>query len=119
MGLLASRPSHEPDGLPTDAGASPRTDGSLEVLFEGQMHATGLPDNAVATLESWLLHARGVEGAGTLFDTIRSRIRSGRPGPIELTSAEARTLVAVFEASGYEHLRTLLARARASGLQVT
>ena len=83
------------------------------------MHPTGLPRDAVATLESWLLHARGVEGAGALFDAIRSRLRSGVPGPIELTSAEARTLVAVFDASGYEHLRTLVARARASGLQST
>ena len=98
---------------PTDAGA-PGAPGSLDILFEGQRTWTGLDgDVTLGTLEQWLLRAREVEGAGELFDRLRRHAGSAhRVDPIELSRDEARVLVAVFERSGYEQLRTLLARAR-------
>ena len=87
---------------------------SLDILFEGQRNWTGLDgDVTLATLEHWLLRAREVAGAGELFDRLRRHAGSAHHAePIELKRDEARVLVAVFERSGYEQLRTLLARAR-------
>ena len=85
----------------------------VEILFEGQRTATGLDGEVtLATLEDWLLRARDVEGAGALFDRLRHHARRNPIDPLELSRDEARVLVAVFERSGYEPLRTLLARAR-------
>ncbi len=96
-----------------DAGAG-GAPASFNILFEGQRNWTGLDgDVTLATLEEWLLRAREVEGAGELFDRLRRHAGSTlRADPIELNRDEARVLVAVFERSGYEQLRTLLARAR-------
>jgi hypothetical protein len=98
---------------PTDARAAGAA-ASLDILFEGQRTWTGLDgDVTLATLEDWLLRARDVTGAGELFDRLRRHAGSAHHAePIELKRDEARVLVAVFERSGYEQLRTLLARAR-------
>jgi hypothetical protein len=85
----------------------------FEILFEGQRTATGVDgDVTLATLEDWLLRAREVGGAGELFDRLRGHARVNGTEPLGLNRDEARVLVAVFERSGYEQLRTLLARAR-------
>ncbi len=89
----------------------------LEILFEGQVHGTPLSGEVVIrTLEEWALHARGVPGADALFDRIAAHRQSERSEPLQLARDEARVLAEVFEASRFDELRTLLARARAASL---
>jgi hypothetical protein len=91
---------------------------TFEIVFEGQTHATPLDSEVVlATLEDWLLRARAVPAAGALFDRIATHRGSGRAGPLQLGRDEARVLAEAFDASGFEDLRTLLARARAASAE--
>jgi len=90
----------------------------FEILFEGQMHATTLTaEIAVQTIAEWSLHARAVPGGEVLFDRLTALRRGEASGPLVLTRAEARILAEVFEASRFEELRTLLARARGAGIE--
>ena len=94
-----------------------RVSGGFEILFEGQTHATTLTaEITVQTLENWSLRAREVPGAELLFDRINAWRRGETAGALQLGRVEARLLADVFEASGFEELRTLIARARAAAI---